>query len=475
MQYIQTLLDNRIPLKLIQIAEGESVIFCKKFKEELFDSGFFSTKEKDFVHNYVTENNQKYIVTNVSFPDGHVENNVKFRVAISENADVPFSIYAVKNTPKTLINENIKTPSHHIIQKEKNDQSFHQARLMEHQILLEKKKLLKEQEELKKEKQIVENEKIVANKLDSYKQKLFEEFLTVSENQKNYIRDQIEEKFKNIEFKFINEANSFKKISEKILEQLKNKNSESIQKTVEEKIQNKYEEIEKYLLENREVSSQLLVEKTDELKKLFDEKLILDLQQYKQNLISEIQNLAEKNVEKFIDDNKTKFGKNIEDYFTKKLEQLTEVNKHNSSLVNEAKSYTDKQITRAIEDSKNYAKRILDLGGGGGSNAVQFANGGTMNGNLNVYGHILSGGKNISDYFGSGGGGNTSVDSVVIGNSANWTSVYNTVKSLSDSWEESAFISPMQSASASWNSVYLTVQSFSAYWQTAFGSITANP
>ena len=63
---IQVILDKRIPLNLLQVSEGENVIFCKQFREELFDSGFFSTKEKDFVHKYITESNKKYIITAVS-------------------------------------------------------------------------------------------------------------------------------------------------------------------------------------------------------------------------------------------------------------------------------------------------------------------------------------------------------------------------------------------------------------------------
>lgn len=64
----------------------------------------------------------------------------------------------------------------------------------------------------------------------------------------------------------------------------------------------------------------------------------------------------------------------------------------------ELKEYVDKTV-------KDYSRKILDLGSGGGTVAVQYANGGTMNGDLNINGHILSGGRNISDYFGSGGGG----------------------------------------------------------------------
>ncbi|NBW56795.1 hypothetical protein EBR43_03220, partial [bacterium] len=48
-----------------------------------------------------------------------------------------------------------------------------------------------------------------------------------------------------------------------------------------------------------------------------------------------------------------------------------------NTTLKELKEYIDKTV-------KDYSRRILELGGGGGSVAVQYANGGTMNGDLNV-------------------------------------------------------------------------------------------
>ena len=98
------------------------------------------------------------------------------------------------------------------------------------------------------------------------------------------------------------------------------------------------------------------------------------------------------------------------------------------TTLQELKEYIDKTV-------RDYSRRILDLGGGGGSVAVQYAKGGTMDGNLNVNGHILSGGRNISDYFGTGGGGgDPAVNTVVYTNSANWNSTYTTVNTYSGTW-----------------------------------------
>ena len=49
--------------------------------------------------------------------------------------------------------------------------------------------------------------------------------------------------------------------------------------------------------------------------------------------------------------------------------------------------------------------------------------------------------------------------------SGGWDSAYTTVNSLSDTWEESAVISPLQTASGGWDSVYSTVKSLSDTWE----------
>ena len=97
-----------------------------------------------------------------------------------------------------------------------------------------------------------------------------------------------------------------------------------------------------------------------------------------------------------------------------------------TTSLKELKKYIDKTV-------QDYARRILDLGGGGGSVAVQYAKGGTMDGTLNVNGQILSGGKDISNYFGTGGGGPTNLGQIPA-LSGNWNSTYTTVNTYSGTW-----------------------------------------
>jgi hypothetical protein len=71
-------------------------------------------------------------------------------------------------------------------------------------------------------------------------------------------------------------------------------------------------------------------------------------------------------------------------------------------------------------------KRLIELSSGGGSVAMQFAAGGTMNGNLNVTGQYLSAGVDLLTIFSGGGGDDTYVNTLVRSNSANWDGAYNT-------------------------------------------------
>jgi len=57
----------------------------------------------------------------------------------------------------------------------------------------------------------------------------------------------------------------------------------------------------------------------------------------------------------------------------------------------------EKSITRKFSIELMSLKRMMEMISGGGSVAQQFANGGTMNGNLNIVGNILSGGINLID------------------------------------------------------------------------------
>ena len=75
------------------------------------------------------------------------------------------------------------------------------------------------------------------------------------------------------------------------------------------------------------------------------------------------------------------------------------------SNVNTIKKDIEKAVSARFTNEMQSIKRLIEMSAGGGSVAVQYADGGTMNGDLNVTGNILSGGIDLVDIFTGGGGG----------------------------------------------------------------------
>ena len=88
------------------------------------------------------------------------------------------------------------------------------------------------------------------------------------------------------------------------------------------------------------------------------------------------------------------------------------------------KTELEKIIGTRFSNELQSLKRLIELSSGGGSVAQQFANGGTMNGDLNVTGQYLSGGVNLYDIIANSG--DIVVDTLVRSSSGNWNNAYNT-------------------------------------------------
>jgi len=172
------------------------------------------------------------------------------------------------------------------------------------------------------------------------------------------------------------------------------------------------------------------------------------------------------------------------------------------------------EIEKLIEEyAEKYIKKAVGMMGesGGGTNAVQYANGGIMNGNLNVNGNYLSGGVNLLDIFASqpdsdnqtlsfnesdaqlsiSNGNTVSLSAInttfkansgkyesnyttTNSNSANWSKAYSNLTSNSAAYLSGYDLSALAAASGSWNSNYTTTNSNSANWSEAYSNLTSN-
>jgi hypothetical protein len=89
--------------------------------------------------------------------------------------------------------------------------------------------------------------------------------------------------------------------------------------------------------------------------------------------------------------------------YLKELKSIFDSDKGTKEFINvsdDVKNYVLSQIKKfSLKDNENLVKKHLAGAGGGGSDARQYANGGTMNGDLNVMGKYLSGGKDLAELF----------------------------------------------------------------------------
>jgi hypothetical protein len=103
-----------------------------------------------------------------------------------------------------------------------------------------------------------------------------------------------------------------------------------------------------------------------------------------------------------------------ENEYVKELKTTDKVNKQvpeKIKSVSDIKSIVEKQVADVLSRYPNLGMG----GGGGGTNAVQYAGGGTMDGDLNVLGRILSGDKDLFTLFKSGTGGSDAADRLFSG------------------------------------------------------------
>ena len=146
----------------------------------------------------------------------------------------------------------------------------------------------------------------------------------------------------------------------------------------------------------------------DTITSLLENKLKTVDNKFKEHLKLKIRE-SQNSLFKEVDELKKSFSEQV---IIEKL-QLPEKNKEIN--IQDVKKDLEKKISLKFTNELTAIRRYLDsYGGGGGSVAKQFANGGTMDGDLNVTGHILSGGINLLNVLSatSGGGGGGDVEGV---------------------------------------------------------------
>ena len=246
------------------------------------------------------------------------------------------------------------------------------------------------------------------------KEKLYDKLQTY----RDVLREEITQLFQ--DFSDISKIETNNNLKEKIQETkkiLSEKNIEDIEVRTEESKKELYDKLQSYndvlrteigqLFEDFEYASKIetnknLKEKIQETEKILSEKNIEDIEVRSVNLKKEVFEqieLIDEKIEKFINLDK-------EQLVEEAAKILIEKDPKNSGKLKKIKDQLLKDLQKSAEkytaDANKRMMRYAEMMSGGGSNAVQYANGGTMNGNLNVNGKYLSGGVDFFSIFSTG-------------------------------------------------------------------------
>lgn len=534
MNLYNVLLNNKIPFILSESNTSENIIYCNSFNDYLFNVGVFKTRDKEVVLEYVVVNEEKYAQLDITFEDGECYKNVEFKIIITDKKVIPYSTFNKNNlgSNKTIIEkakeekidlveeEEILPTNIDIVSKEqievleKKKTQYQQATL---KALEEEKRLVELRKELRKEKIILEKTEIIRSKLNEYKKDLLNEYLLITNKQKEFLDNKFNNKFDDV-IKDLNEkvANTFEKYEsylkdtdvvnkEHQLNLVVSKINESI-KDLKENILTVADNDKKTFYKKIEKDSIIaLTEQASLLEKRYKDKLILELESYKYKLLETIKEVSEFKVDQLLtkrkidvelsllktfEEQRKQFKKDVFDKsktitedlnklvsefskkvpsITKNISQLEEkVRRLGVSEEKNRKDFSPEQTSAIDKIARRWALKILDLGGGGGSVAAQFAKGGIIggdltitDGNLNVSnGNILSGGIDLITIFSQGAV--SSVNEIIAGNNISISPTIGT---------GIVTINSTLSSIPKYDQAYTTLNSNSANWEYAYSQI----
>ena len=258
---------------------------------------------------------------------------------------------------------------------------------------------------------------IIDDKLENISNELNNKF-TVLQTELHSVEDFSKKNIDNILEKKINEIDSSVNLFlEGITKEYKNKIISSDKKithnflelnSIKDKLKENSNVIDKKfedlnLLKEKLLEQDELVLKNQELKKFINTEF--------KNIDSKFKNLSEEENKKYNELLAAVSNKDIVEYKTILKEKIQDV-----ELTN-IKEALQEDITNALQGDIVSLKRYVEMSSGGGSTAKQFAAGGTMDGNLDVNGNILSGGVNLTDVFNT----DTSINLQDVTNNGNTT------------------------------------------------------
>ena len=393
------LIDNQVEMEVSVDPSTENTLYCRPFEEDIHNICTFTVKDQEFIYKYdIGLDNKTYINANVITEDGDEYSDVRFKVVVIENGDLPFCTFNTNKNyrKKVIVNEQC---IENIISRDRQERAIVNTQLLEKNISNQNSESERYQEKNIVATQHIEN--LISEEVNKYKQDLLKEFLALTEVHQKHIAQNVEQ---------------FEQLKENIDTQIELSLSTITKDAVQDMLcDNK--EIANALVEKFKIHKNALKEQTTEIINKSVQNVNKQLSSHEENVINLIKPRIE---ETAIDILKEKIetiesllslDKKVNDLVSENtnlkqtVTQLTGERQALKVLVESSKSYTDTQIAKYAQDARDYARRILELGSGGGTVAVQYVNGGIMDGDLDVRGNILSGGNNLVNVFAGEGGG----------------------------------------------------------------------
>ena len=317
---------------------------------------------------------------------------------------------------------------------------------------------------------INEEKKVVTNKITELKSELIEDFLHIVENTRQEFRAYNEQEKKQTSKLIADTINSLsKKLESSITLDITEKNNklvESFKQKISELAESILNEsLIKGIKQRDIINNKAIDDKVEAVSKLLSETLSEQITDTTVDLIGRI-SLAEDKIKDYYDERITLIEGNITDisaenkkHFIKLIEEskqsiLDEVSQIKTTVpsvvvektretkgdvdVKSIKTDLEKTISNRFTQELANVRRLIEMSSGGGSVAVQFANGGTMRGNLNVIGDISATGVIYNNNF----------------NSNNWNNTYTTVKANSGNWDTAYNIASIYQTASSTFATY---------------------
>lgn len=444
------ILNDKIPFTLQVSNDLENVLYCTNINEHLFNVAIFDTKHKPLILEYREEENEKYVNIDVKIGNKLYKNSI-FKVIITDNANLESTFNPSYVKPVTVKEKPVIKPKPIV---EEVEEPIKEVIIPTTPVITQEPKKIYEPLQKGSIYEVAINTKIPMTLIESgeaeniffcssFTDQLFNigifktqdaELISeyFEENREKYVYvDLLFENgdlYSKVKFKIIVvedqevpismfnlktldpntksyvEFTGPKERPPQIVEDIKvpelviTEDAELVQqkqeytKAIEKarQLELQLEEQNNILLEKqKEIQKKaVVVEAADEVESLIWENIQTKLNSFKKEFAEEFKKDSKKSLDEYVID---KLKKDLETTheIDVKLREIVEQNENTAKVKDGIKKYVDKAVEAALREAKKYAANMG--GSGGGSVAVQYANGGVMDGHLTVNGLRVNG------------------------------------------------------------------------------------